>query len=53
MPTAVHAPIASRISRNAESASWLFTKMLCYLTHLEVTGAARRIAGEPERWSLV
>ena len=29
---------------------WMLTKVLCYLTHLEVTGAVRRIEGEPERW---
>jgi len=34
-----------------ELAGWLMTKLLCYLTHLEATGAARRIAGDPERWS--
>ena len=32
-------------------AAWLLTKMLCYLTHLEATGAVRRIVGEPERWA--
>ena len=31
-------------------AGWLLTKLLCYLTHLEATGAVRRIEGEPERW---
>ena len=30
--------------------AWMLTKLLCYLTHLEATGAVRRIAGEPERW---
>ena len=28
----------------------MLTKLLCYLTHLEATGAVRRIEGEPERW---
>jgi hypothetical protein len=30
---------------------WLMTETLAMLLHLEVTGRARRIAGEPERWS--
>ena len=34
-----------------EVAGWLMTKLLCYLTHLEITGAVRRIEGEPERWA--
>jgi glyoxylase-like metal-dependent hydrolase (beta-lactamase superfamily II) len=33
------------------TAGWLFTKLLCYLTHLELRGEVRRDAGEPERWS--
>jgi len=33
------------------TAGWLFTKLLCYLTHLEATGEVERIAGEPERWT--
>jgi glyoxylase-like metal-dependent hydrolase (beta-lactamase superfamily II) len=33
-----------------EMAGWLMTKLLCYLTHLEITGAVRRIEGEPEQW---
>jgi glyoxylase-like metal-dependent hydrolase (beta-lactamase superfamily II) len=32
------------------SAAWALTKVLCYLTHLETTGAVRRIEGEPEQW---
>ncbi len=31
-------------------AGWMLTKVLCYLTHLEATGAVRRIEGEPQRW---
>ena len=31
--------------------SWLLTKMVAYLDHLERTGAAARRAGEPERWA--
>ena len=30
--------------------AWMLTKLLCYLTHLEASGAVRRIAGEPEQW---
>jgi len=32
------------------SASWWLSETLCYLTHLERSGRAERIAGEPERW---
>jgi glyoxylase-like metal-dependent hydrolase (beta-lactamase superfamily II) len=32
-------------------APWLLTETLAMLLHLEVTGRARRIAGEPERWA--
>jgi glyoxylase-like metal-dependent hydrolase (beta-lactamase superfamily II) len=34
-----------------QNGQWLLSQTLGYLTHLEKTGAARRIAGEPERWS--
>jgi glyoxylase-like metal-dependent hydrolase (beta-lactamase superfamily II) len=34
------------------TAPWLLTETLAMLTHLEVTGRARRIPGEPERWTL-
>jgi glyoxylase-like metal-dependent hydrolase (beta-lactamase superfamily II) len=34
-----------------DTATWLLTKVLCYLTHLERTGDAVRLEGEPERWS--
>ncbi len=33
-------------------APWLFTEMLALLLHLEVTGLALRVPGEPERWTL-
>jgi len=33
-----------------EYATWLMTKTLCWLRHLEVRGEARRLEGEPERW---
>jgi glyoxylase-like metal-dependent hydrolase (beta-lactamase superfamily II) len=33
-----------------ETATWLMTKTLCWLRHLEVTGEARRLEGERERW---
>jgi glyoxylase-like metal-dependent hydrolase (beta-lactamase superfamily II) len=32
------------------NANWWLSETLCYLTHLELTGRAERIAGEPERW---
>jgi len=32
-------------------AQWLLTETLAMLLHLEVTGQAVRIAGEPERWT--
>ncbi len=34
-------------------AQWLLTETLSMLLHLEVTGQAVRIAGEPERWTAV
>jgi glyoxylase-like metal-dependent hydrolase (beta-lactamase superfamily II) len=36
------------------TATWWLSEVLCYLTHLEATGRARRIPGEdhaPERWT--
>jgi len=32
------------------NASWRLPETLCYLRHLELTGALRREDGEPERW---
>jgi glyoxylase-like metal-dependent hydrolase (beta-lactamase superfamily II) len=32
------------------NANWWLSETLCYLVHLERTGRAERIAGEPERW---
>jgi glyoxylase-like metal-dependent hydrolase (beta-lactamase superfamily II) len=32
------------------NANWWLSETLCYLTHLELSGRAERIAGEPERW---
>jgi glyoxylase-like metal-dependent hydrolase (beta-lactamase superfamily II) len=32
------------------NASWWLSETLCYLTHLERSGRAERIGGEPERW---
>jgi glyoxylase-like metal-dependent hydrolase (beta-lactamase superfamily II) len=34
----------------AVTAGWWLTETLCYLQHLEATGRAERIAGDPERW---
>jgi glyoxylase-like metal-dependent hydrolase (beta-lactamase superfamily II) len=36
---------------SAFTAPWLLTETLSFLLHLEVSGRARRIAGEPERWT--
>jgi hypothetical protein len=33
------------------TASWLLSKTLCWLTHLERRGLARRGGDSPERWS--
>jgi glyoxylase-like metal-dependent hydrolase (beta-lactamase superfamily II) len=33
------------------TAPWLLTETLSFLLHLEVSGRAQRIAGEPERWT--
>ena len=33
-----------------DTATWLLTKLLCYLTHLEREGEAERSGGDPERW---
>jgi glyoxylase-like metal-dependent hydrolase (beta-lactamase superfamily II) len=33
-----------------ETGRWRLNETLSYLTHLEATGRARRISGEPERW---
>jgi hypothetical protein len=33
------------------NAQWLLTETLALLVHLEAGGRARRIAGEPERWT--
>jgi glyoxylase-like metal-dependent hydrolase (beta-lactamase superfamily II) len=33
------------------TAQWLLTETLAMLRHLEVTGRARRLPGEPERWT--
>jgi glyoxylase-like metal-dependent hydrolase (beta-lactamase superfamily II) len=35
------------------TAPWLLTETLAFLTHLEVVGRARRIEGEPETWVAV
>jgi glyoxylase-like metal-dependent hydrolase (beta-lactamase superfamily II) len=32
------------------NAAWWLSETLCYLTHLEQAGRARRIPGSPERW---
>jgi hypothetical protein len=34
-----------------QSAQWLLSQVLGYLTHLEAVGELRRLPGEPERWT--
>jgi len=43
----VHGPDLSPLT-----AQWLLTETLSMLLHLEVTGQAVRVAGEPERWTI-
>src|SRR3954451_19507696 len=35
----------------AANANWWLSETLCYLQHLEVSGRARRIPGDPELWT--
>ncbi len=35
----------------SQASPWVLTETLAMLLHLEATGRARRIAGEPERWA--
>ncbi len=35
------------------TAPWLLTETLAFLTHLEGTGRARRVASEPETWAAI
>jgi glyoxylase-like metal-dependent hydrolase (beta-lactamase superfamily II) len=35
------------------TAAWLLTETLAFLLHLELTGRARRIPGEPETWTAI
>jgi glyoxylase-like metal-dependent hydrolase (beta-lactamase superfamily II) len=39
------------VEATAETGRWWLNETLSYLTHLEQTGRARRIDGEPERWT--
>jgi glyoxylase-like metal-dependent hydrolase (beta-lactamase superfamily II) len=36
---------------SSQNAHWLLSQTLGYLTHLQATGHAERIPGEPERWT--
>jgi glyoxylase-like metal-dependent hydrolase (beta-lactamase superfamily II) len=38
-------------SLSQQNAHWLLSKILCYLTHLQVIGRVHPISGEPERWT--
>jgi hypothetical protein len=33
------------------TATWWMSETLAYLLHLEATGRARRVAGDPEQWT--
>jgi glyoxylase-like metal-dependent hydrolase (beta-lactamase superfamily II) len=46
-------PLIYDVEPSSSMAAWLLTETLCMLLHLEVTGRARRIAGEQERWAAV
>jgi glyoxylase-like metal-dependent hydrolase (beta-lactamase superfamily II) len=35
----------------AATGAWLFTETMAFLAHLEATGEAKRIPGDPERWA--
>jgi glyoxylase-like metal-dependent hydrolase (beta-lactamase superfamily II) len=37
-------------SLSGQNAHWLLSEVLSYLTHLQIEGRVRSIAGEPERW---
>jgi glyoxylase-like metal-dependent hydrolase (beta-lactamase superfamily II) len=39
-------------SLSEQNGQWLLSQTLGYLTHLERTGGARRIPGDPERWTV-
>jgi len=39
------------VDATAETGRWWLNETLSYLTHLEQTGRARRLEGEPERWT--
>ncbi|HEX2397361.1 MAG TPA: MBL fold metallo-hydrolase [Solirubrobacteraceae bacterium] len=49
-PAAEVVPEVHGEALSAANASWWLSETLCYLVHLERTGRARRIPGEPERW---
>jgi hypothetical protein len=34
-----------------QNAHWLISQVLGYLTHLQSTGAVRRLDGDPEQWA--
>jgi glyoxylase-like metal-dependent hydrolase (beta-lactamase superfamily II) len=46
-------PLLQGAPITAQNASWWLPETLCYLRHLELTGALRRDGGDPERWSAV
>lgn len=44
-------PHVHGVALTQETANWWLSETLVYLRHLEVTGRAKRIPGEPERWA--
>jgi glyoxylase-like metal-dependent hydrolase (beta-lactamase superfamily II) len=49
----VVAVVLEEIPFSPNTAPWLLTETLAFLTHLEITGRARRIEGEPETWAAI
>jgi glyoxylase-like metal-dependent hydrolase (beta-lactamase superfamily II) len=45
--------VSYEVPFSPQSAPWLLTETLSMLLHLEVAGRARRIPGEPERWTAI
>jgi glyoxylase-like metal-dependent hydrolase (beta-lactamase superfamily II) len=37
-------------SLSGQNGQWLLSKVLCYLTHLQMEGCLRSVGGEPQRW---
>jgi len=44
-------PHVHGVALTAQTGNWWLSETLAYLRHLEMTGRAKRIPGEPERWT--